>query len=229
MRVAIHQPNYAPWCGYFAKMQHSDVFVFLDDVQMPGGQSYVYRCSVREGDRARWLSIPNKHRLGDQILDVEFADSKWARKHLGSLQALYGRSPHFKDVYRLLEPLYKEPGSFLADFNMRLIGAIAEFLNLACRIERSSLLKPEGRGDDRLISLARITGADTYLSGAGGQNYQDPTKFAAAGIGLDVRAYEPVRYDQGADRFVPGLSILDALFYLGRDALGLLEYGDCSY
>ena len=32
--VAIHQPNYLPWAGYFYKMLVCDDFIFLDDVVM---------------------------------------------------------------------------------------------------------------------------------------------------------------------------------------------------
>lgn len=224
MRVAIHQPNYAPWCGYFAKMNCCDVFVFLDDAQMPGGQSYVYRTQVRSTNQGQWLSIPTRFRLGDLIHDVRFADTRWPTKHLGTLRALYGRSPHFKEVYQMLQPLYEEPGEFLALFNQRFIRVVADYLGLRCRFEVSSHLPCHGFGDDRLISLVQGLAADTYVSGKGGQNYQHPDKFSAAGIKLEVRSYAPVFYQQMQSGFLPGLSILDALFNLGKSSIHVLIY-----
>jgi hypothetical protein len=159
---------------------------------------------------------------------VRFSGTQWARKHIGTLHAVYARSPYFNEILALLEPLYYDTGGLLAEFNMRLIRTIADYLGLLCRFKVSSLLKPEGRSDDRLISLAHIVGADTYVSGKGGQNYQDPTKFIAAGVRLEVHVYAPIPYHQIHGDFVPGLSILDALFHLGRDAIRVLEYTDPS-
>lgn len=224
VRLAIHQPNYAPWCGYFAKLRNCDVFVFLDDAQMPGGQSYVYRTQIRGRQGPQWLSAPTRFHLGAAIRDVQFADPKWTRKHIGALRAVYGQCPYFKEVFSLLEPIYADPGQRLATFNQRLIRTVAAYLDLACRFESSADLRPEGDSDDRLISLARLLGAGEYISGKGGQNYQDPAKFAAAGIKLTVRVYTAVPYRQVHGDFVPNLSILDALFHLGKETLRVLDY-----
>ena len=57
MIVAIHQPNYFPWLGYFAKLASCDCFVLLDNVQFPR-LSYCNRVQVRDVSVARWLSVP---------------------------------------------------------------------------------------------------------------------------------------------------------------------------
>jgi len=223
MRIGIHQPNYAPWCGYFTKMAHVDAFVFLDDAQM-SSQSYIYRTQTRIGDKAQWLSVPTKFALGDPINSVTFGKDNWARKHVDTLRAVYGRASHFREVFPQIEAVYAEQGEKLCDFNIRLVGKIAEILGIKCKCYLSSELAPAGVSDDRLIDIVRKLGGDVYVSGKGGQNYQDPEKFATAGIGLEVRGYTPVPYAQGKADFMPGLSILDALFHIGGDARGLLRY-----
>ncbi len=69
MKVAIHQPNYAPWCGFFAKMNACDVFVFYDDAQMTKN-SYINRCLINNQGRQTWLTIPVSFKLGDKINQV---------------------------------------------------------------------------------------------------------------------------------------------------------------
>ena len=224
-RIAIHQPNYVPWCGYFAKLRAADVFVFLDDAEM-SSQSYIYRSQIRGPQAPQWLSMPNNRHLHMQIRDVRLNGAGGAVSHLGKLQGIYRKAPFYREVTALIEPIYREPGEWLAGFNQRLVIAIAGYLGIACRFESSSLLAPTGTADDRLIDLVTKLGGATYVSGKGGANYQDPAKFAAAGIGLEVREYRPVPYVQTQGDFMPGLSILDALYNVGPEAAQLLVYPD---
>ncbi len=224
MRVAIHQPNYAPWCGYFTKLRMADVFVLLDDAQMPGGQSYVSRTRIWNAGQVRWLSVPTTYKLGEQIHDVHCAGGEWTTKHFTTLRCAYSKSRYGKEILALLAPLYAEPSTSLAEFNIRLIQTICSYLGLETRMVRSSELSVSGLSDDRLIAITKTLGGTTYLSGKGGANYQDPRKFAEASIALDVREYHPLPYEHISGIQQPGLSILDALFHMGRNAVSHLNY-----
>jgi hypothetical protein len=230
MKVAIHQPNYIPWLGFFSKMRFADVFVFLDDAEVSTGQGYVYRSQVRnDKGEAIWLSVPTSRKLGEPIRTVRFADKKWTRTHVNRLTSYYRESRYCAEIVDLIRPLYAEPGELLADFNIRVIEAIAGALKLGCRFKRSSQLGVHGVRDERLVDLVRIVGGSTYLSGKGGENYQDPARFASADIGLEVLEYKPIPYPQGQSDFIGGLSILDALFHVGPEATRkLLRYPDVS-
>lgn len=222
MRIAIHQPNYIPWCGYFSKMMKCDIFVFLDDVLISPGQSYVYRAKINSFHGPNWLSVPTHRSQNEKIRDVTFADDHWVHKHLTSLKTNYGRCPFYKEVSSFLEPIYYNSGNKISEFNIRIIMRISEYLEIPCTFKLASIINPKGESDERLISIAKILLADTYISGKGGKNYQDPEKFNAAGIDLVVQEYNPIPYDQIHGEFVAGLSIIDALFNLGRKAHGIL-------
>src|SRR5262249_35901032 len=157
------------------------VFIFLDDVQLPLGRSYVSRTQVLGPAGTQWLSIPVERQNGQRILDARFARSgnAWARKHLANLKANYARAPFFEEVWALLQPLYAAPEDRLAAFNQRLIEALADYLgiNQARRVRASELaasgpLCSRGPKDEGLIALVRSVGGDTYLSGPGGTRYQ---------------------------------------------------------
>ena len=87
MKVAIHQPNYLPCRGYFAKMRLCDKFVFLDDAEIPQGRNFCYRVEIRGHQQdAMWLSVPVNRQTHDLIKDVYISYSEdWVKKHLNSL------------------------------------------------------------------------------------------------------------------------------------------------
>ncbi len=226
MKVAVHQPNYIPWLGYFAKLASADIFIFLDDVQLPQGRSYVHRTRIHAPSDGAWLSAPIRREERQRIMDVRFADADWRRRHQATLFHTYRKAPFFDPVMHLVEEIYALGTDSLALFNMNAVARIADFLGLSCRFELSSAFGVAMCGDDRLIELVKAVGGDTYISGAGGQNYQHPEKFAAAGIGLCVREYRPRPYTQSQGGFISNLTVLDALFNLGADAVLQLAYDD---
>jgi hypothetical protein len=223
MIVAIHQPNYAPWLGYFAKMARADVFVLLDDAQF-SKNSYINRVQVDARGKARWLTVPVTYKFGDPVNRVRCADPNWPRSHGDTLKTLYARAPAFGAVWPWLAERYAAlPTESLAAGNEALIAALAGRLGLKPVVRRASEIDigdaaRGAGGDDKLVALVRACGAGaSYLSGRGGANYQDPAKFAAAGIRLVYSEFVQPRYAQGHEEFVPGLSVLDALFRLGWD------------
>lgn len=215
--VAIHQPNYAPWLGYFQKIAQSDIFVFLDDVQFSKG-SYINRVQILSSSVSRWITQPVSVSLGVPICSVEIVQENWTSSHLEILKTAYGKAEAFSDVWPEIEEIYNDlNGNNLASVNLTLTVRLAENLGIAIRAVRSSEIEiGELSGDDRLIAIVKeIAPYGTYLSGRGGKKYQDPKKFSAADINLTFTDFEHPQYPQGRDAFIPGLSVLDAVFHLG--------------
>lgn len=227
MRVAVHQPNYAPWCGYFAKMFVSDVFVFFDDVQLPQGRSYVSRAKVAKGkDGEQWLTVPVSKSGTPTINEVRLAEPGFATKHLSTLRHSYARTPFLAEVLDLLAPVYERAGASLADLNMDLIRTVAGYLQWSGTFALSSERPSDLKADERIADLVSAAGGTTYVSGAGGQNYQTEQTYADRGVELEVRTYRPVEYGRSGWPWLGGLSVLDALFHLGPDTRNVLRYVD---
>jgi hypothetical protein len=216
--IAIHQPNYLPWLGYFRKLARADVFVFLDHAQFSKG-SYTNRVQILRDGKAAWLTQPVQQALGQPISAVGFADLSWPKRHVDALHNAYRGASAFHAILPLLVDLIGgAPLDSLAAANRHLIEGLATRLGLAPRFVVDATLGIDGvDGDDRLIALINaVHPGATYLSGKGGRLYQDECKFTAAGIELRYSDYSPEPYAQaGATAFVPGLSVVDALFALG--------------
>lgn len=217
MIVAIHQPNYLPWLGYFHKIALADVFVFLDDVQY-SKNSYINRVQILGNGAPRWLSVPVSAHLGDAIDTVRPARADWASAHLDTLRTFYTAAPAFAAVWPRLKEIYAGlPAGDLAAMNRALIEAMAGELGLKCRFLASSGIETgDASGDARLVKIvAAVAPGGTYVSGQGGAKYQDPDKFTGAGLGFRHAGFSHPTYDQGGGEFVSGLSVIDAAFRLG--------------
>jgi len=57
--VAIHQPNFLPWLGYFDKLARADTFVLLDSVQFPKRNgTWMNRVKLLVGGEPGWITVP---------------------------------------------------------------------------------------------------------------------------------------------------------------------------
>ena len=223
MTIAIHQPNYAPWLGYFAKIARSDVFVFLDDVQF-SKNSYINRVQIDAAGSPRWLSIPVSYKFGDPINRVRSSVAGWPKAHLDTLKTYYATAPAFGPVWEWLGGMLPRLDTEnLAAGNETLIRAIADRLGLHCFFRRSSEFEcGSSVGDDRLIAILDAHGSGiSYLSGKGGSKYQDPAKFEQAGLRLLYSDFVHPTYEQ-SHAFITGLSILDGLFHMGWERTAAL-------
>lgn len=185
-RYAVHQPNFLPWCGYFAKIAAVDAFVLLDDAQMPRGRSYVSRVAIRKGEESCWLSVPVQRRHPEEIRDVRLDGGDWRIAHRNLLKDRYGREPAFEEALAVVSPAYEEPHTSLASFNIDLLGRFCEWLEISGRMVLASSLGVAGKGDERIARIGQCLGAGCYVSGKGGENYQSDSTFSQHGIRLHV-------------------------------------------
>jgi hypothetical protein len=228
--VAIHQPNFYPWLGFFDKWHRADIFVLLDDVQYPkSGGGWTNRCGILvNGDKA-WFTAPiNRSFHGVKaICEIELSKEMiWREKLMRKLDKAYSQTPHYSEVRSIVEADLRTEQSHLFQLNLSLIKRIGSFLGLdQDKLILSSSLNVEARATQRLRDIVQEVGGSAYLSGGGSAGYQDEHVFFDAGIELIYQNYKPLEYQQGeADAFVPGLSVLDTLCFLGiegtRNLLG---------
>lgn len=224
---AMHQPNYLPWLGFFYKMAHTDVFVYLDDVQLPRGQSFAARNKVKTPQGPTWLTVPLSIPSGQEgkalYTEVSFADESWKSDHLKTLKFNYTRADHFDAIFEVYRDIVEPAEDFVA-MNIDLIEAFAEFLDIGAeRVRQSELGKGFGQKNQLIIELAERVEADVYLSGTGGgTEYNDPHVLGKEGIELRYSEFEHPRYDQLWDEFESHLSIIDLLFNHGPESREIL-------
>jgi hypothetical protein len=230
VRVAIHQPHYLPWLGYFAKWASADLFVFLDTVQYEKN-GWQNRNRIKTPDGPRWLTVPVKARLGMTVSVVPIDTSQpWRARHLRSIENAYAKAPRWSRYRDALGSFYAREWERLAPLAVDSARWLADALGVSTPARLASELAvsdgPRPDATARLVAVCRAVGADTYLAGRDGARYLDAEQFAAAGIAVLTQRYEHPVYGQSGGEFAPFLSALDLLLMQGDEALGILREGN---
>ncbi|MBU4305376.1 MAG: WbqC family protein [Candidatus Omnitrophica bacterium] len=231
MIVSVHQPQYLPWLGYFAKILESDCFVFLDTVQYKT-REFQNRNKIRTGKGWIWLTVPVKTKgcagqsIGDVLIDN---DCDWHQEHKKSLQVWYARSRFFKEYFPFFQDAYERKWERLIDLNIHIINYILRELDITTPVYRESDIGTSKKSTERIIELCRKLKADTYLSGIGGRDYLDEDAFKDAGIVLKYQQFRHPEYLQlhtdEARAFEAYMSIVDLLFNEGPGSREILRQG----
>lgn len=221
MKVAIHQPNYVPWAGYFFKVAQCDRFVFLDDAQYTKN-SFINRNRIKTPQGEHWLTIPVSVSLGQLICEVKPLPG-WAERHLKTLQQSYAKTAGYKRYVEGIAAVLRAEHANLAELNIALVGHFCDLLGIATPRVRASELGIAGSSDERLAAITAHLGGDAYLSGYGGANYQLQQTFASKNIALETYKFRPPAYKQQWGEFISGLSILDVLFCCGNEAMEIIN------
>jgi hypothetical protein len=219
--VAIHQPNFFPWLGYFDKIARCDVFILMDNAQFSKtGGNWVNRVQLLVNGELAWVTVPivRAYHGTRQICEMKINNTTpWRDKVLNTLKTNYARAAFFNDVFPLLSDLLSNPTESLADLNVTIIRVLVERLRLnPSQLVLGSTLNVAGSATDLLIAMVKAVGGDAYLCGGGAAEYQEDKKFSQAGIELIYQNFKhPVYTQRGIRDFVAGLSIMDSLMDCG--------------
>jgi hypothetical protein len=229
MKIAISQPAYLPWLGYFDLIDQVDTFVLLDSAQFEK-QSWQQRNRIKTPTGLRWLTVPVifRGRFGQHIQDVEIRDPAFFRQHLRAVELNYRRSPYFGRYFPEFAEILELCSQLrLVELNQQLIQWLCRILGVDTPIVRSSDLDQRGKRSEHLVNLCRHLQSDFYLSPLGSAVYllNDLEQFAEAGIGVGFQHYEHPEYQQLFMPFQSHASVLDLIFNEGEAAMSILRSG----
>lgn len=230
-RVAIMQPTYLPWIGYFGLMRSVDVFIVLDSVQF-AKRSWQQRNRIKTANGPTWLSVPvrTRGRREQLIHEVEIdRDGDFPRNHLAALELSYRKAPHFEAYAPKLLDAIGQAELRLVDLTLGLITSIGATLGIATPIRRARELQACGTKAELLAALADEVGADEYVSPPGSHGYLDESDaFQRRGISVRYFEFAHPGYPQRFGDFVPYMSVVDLLFNCGPASASVIATGCVS-
>jgi hypothetical protein len=231
MKLGIMQPYVFPYIGYFQLINAVDQFVIHDDVQWIKG-GWINRNRILVQGRPQYITLPLKKEsallnINQRLLTTDIEKQK--EKIIRQIEGAYRKAPNFSSVMDVVCDCFAFQERNVSAFIVNSLRVCCTHLGIQTPFVLSSQLdkRNELHGQDRVLEINFVMGANHYINPIGGTELYDKERFAANGLQLSFIKARNVAYDQlGNHEFVPFLSIIDVMMFNSRDAISdlLREY-----
>lgn len=214
--LAIMQPYFLPYIGYFQLMAAVDKFVVFDDVNYIN-RGWINRNRLLLNGEAHTFTVPLRGASQNRLIcDIELVEEDgWRDKLLRTIRQAYAKAPCYAEVSTLMERIIRHPVRRLDEFLLNSLREIAGYLALPAEIVGSTrgYGNAQLHGQERILDICRQEGATRYINAIGGETLYERARFSEQGVELRFLRSRPLHYAQGDAEFVPWLSILDVLMF----------------
>jgi len=230
LRIAIMQPIYLPWLGYFELIENCDTFVYFDDVQYVK-KTFQRRNKIKTKQGELLLTVPvlSKGKLGQKINETCINnDINWRKKHFNSIKLNYCKAPYYNDYIGEIGRIYDQEYTYLLELDIKLIELLKKKIGIKTNTILSSQLKVYGEKDKRIINICKKLKANTLYNALGAKEILDKSYFKENDIELIFQNYKHPTYKQQWGEFISNLSVLDLLMNEGPNTLEIINAGGIS-
>ncbi|WP_266366581.1 WbqC family protein [Tellurirhabdus rosea] len=223
MTIAIMQPYFLPYIGYFQLMHAVDKFVLYDDVAFIN-RGWINRNRLLVNGRDFLFTVPLKDASQNRMIrDIALGDDpKWRAKLLQTINQSYRKAPFYTTALPLLEKIVNLEVKTIAELVRESLVLINDFMGIKTEIVPTSTIygNQHLKGQERILDICKQEGATRYINPIGGLELYDKELFRQEGIELFFHRSRRAEYPQAGNDFVPWLSVADILMYNDREAVG---------
>ena len=218
MKLAVMQPYLFPYIGYWQLINAVDEFVIYDDVNFIS-RGWINRNNILVDGESKMITLAlSKASINKRINEIDIASELGTKEaFLKKIVNAYRKAPFFGTVFPLLEKIILNSENNISKYILTSIQTICSYLEISTKILVSSEIPKDNnlRGDDKIVHICEILGAETYINPYGGMAIYDEEKFEKKNIKLFfIKAdLERICYKQFDTPFVNGLSIIDILMF----------------
>ena len=215
MKLGIMQPYFFPYIGYFQLIAAVDTFIVYDNIKYTK-KGWINRNRMLNNGTDVMFSLPLKK--DSDSLDVvqrEISVNFNRTKLLNQFKGAYARAPYFSQTYLLLERIIRYDETNLFNYIHNALVETCRHLGIKTKICVSSSITIDHnlKAQDKVISICKKLGAETYINLVGGVELYDKEAFHVRGIDLQFIKTKPFEYSQFGAHFEPWLSIIDVLMF----------------
>ncbi len=226
LTVAIMQPYFLPYIGYFQLIAASDKFIVYDNIKYTK-RGWINRNRLLQGGEAAGFTIPieadSDYR---QVWERKIAADFRPEKLLARIDGCYRRAPYFNMVFPLIESIVQYPDRNLFGYLTNSIRRVCEYLGIDTEIKVASTIMADHqlRGQERVLAICKSLQADRYLNAIGGTELYSREEFDAQGVELRFLRSRPIEYPQFDGAFVPWLSIVDVMMFNSKQGISSMLF-----
>lgn len=222
-RLAIMQPYFMPYIGYFQLINSVDEFIIYDNIQYTK-KGWINRNRILVNGKDQLISLPIKK--DSDYLDVvnRSLSKSWHKdkiKILNTIKSCYRKSPFFNEAYSIIERCLNVPNTNLFEFIYQTILILNDFLGIKTKMIISSNVDADHslKSQDKVLAICKARNASMYINSIGGTELYDKTVFKESGIELNFIKSNSIQYKQFNNEFVPWLSIIDVLMFNSKEQI----------
>lgn len=217
MKVAIMQPYFFPYIGYFQLINAVDIFVIYDEIEYTK-KGWINRNRLLKNGSDELFSLPLKKDSDFLMINQRYLSDNWSKdkkKLLNIFNEEYRKAPFFKETFILIEECLNCPNMNLFDFLYESIKRICHYLNIKTKLVVSSTLDFDNnlKSTDKVLNICKTLKAIDYINPIGGVELYDKYFFKKNDIALHFLKTKNVVYRQFENNFIPFLSIIDVLMF----------------
>jgi hypothetical protein len=223
MKLAIMQPYFMPYIGYFQLINSVDQFVIYDNIQYTK-KGWINRNRILANGKDQLITLPIKK--DSDYLDVverELSESweKDKNKMINIIKSSYNKAPYFEETFGLTLKCLNNPEENLFKFIYDSIVLINSYLEIKTPIIISSSINADHtlKSQDKVLSLCKAQNADVYINSIGGVELYDKETFKQNKIKLNFIKSNPIKYKQFSNEFVSWLSIIDVMMFNSKEQI----------
>jgi len=223
VKLAIMQPYFMPYIGYFQLINSVDEFIIYDNIQYTK-KGWINRNQILSNGTPQLISIPLKK--DSDYLDVvgrELSES-WSndrKKIINIIKSSYNKSPYFQETFELILKCLNNPERNLFKFIYDSLILINEYLDIKTKIIISSIIDVDHtlKSQDKVLSICRERKATQYINSVGGQELYNKDIFKQNKVDLNFIKTNPIQYKQFNNEFIPWLSIIDVIMFNSKEQI----------
>ena len=225
MKIAIMQPYFFPYIGYFQLINLVDKFIVYDNIEFTK-KGWINRNRILVHGQDSYITLPLKKDSDYlEVRDRSLADNWYTERKslLNRISGAYRNAPYFELVFPLIEKcvLIQDRNLFRFIFNSLIV--VNEYLQIKTPLVVSSTIPIDHdlKAEKKVLALCKAMGATDYINPIGGVKLYQKDEFRSEGIDLYFIKSADVMYQQFDHAFVPYLSIVDVMMFNSSDEIRL--------